>query len=111
MADREQPYDPYVPSGQHGGGNAGQGGNQRTAQLQAVGYCSIYSDSIFGARLALYYEEAFSRTFSVSPHLRLVEPVQRPSFERWRIGSLRLSHCVHICRMATAYGFYKNHAH
>ena len=42
MADREQPYDPYVPSGQHGagaGGNAaagGQGGNQRTAQLQAV---------------------------------------------------------------------------
>lgn len=37
MADREQPYDPYVPAGQHGGANAGQGGNQRTAQLQAVG--------------------------------------------------------------------------
>ena len=34
MADREQPYDPYVPSGQRGAG--GQGGNQRTAQLQAV---------------------------------------------------------------------------
>ncbi|KAL9055718.1 MAG: hypothetical protein Q9162_003354, partial [Coniocarpon cinnabarinum] len=33
MADREQPYDPYVPSGTQGG--AGQGGNQRTAQLQA----------------------------------------------------------------------------
>ena len=34
MADREQPYDPYVPSGQRGAG--AQGGNQRTAQLQAV---------------------------------------------------------------------------
>ncbi|KKY22434.1 putative synaptobrevin [Diplodia seriata] len=33
MADREQPYDPYIPSG----GNASQnnGGNQRTAALQA----------------------------------------------------------------------------
>ena len=35
MAEREQPYDPYVPSGQNAGGNAGQG-NQRTQQLQAV---------------------------------------------------------------------------
>jgi hypothetical protein len=34
MADREQPYDPYIPSGS---GNAPQtGGNQRTAALQAV---------------------------------------------------------------------------
>lgn len=34
MADREQPYDPYIPSG----GNASQNnGNQRTAALQAVG--------------------------------------------------------------------------
>lgn len=39
MADREQPYDPYIPTG-HGasGGTAGQNGNnQRTAALQAVG--------------------------------------------------------------------------
>ncbi|MCJ1336699.1 SNAP receptor, synaptobrevin [Bachmanniomyces sp. S44760] len=38
MADREQPYDPYIPSGQQGG-QAGattqNGGNQRTAALQA----------------------------------------------------------------------------
>lgn len=35
MADREQPYDPYIPSG----GNASQNnGNQRTAALQAVGF-------------------------------------------------------------------------
>lgn len=36
MADREQPYDPYIPSG----GNASQqqnNGNQRTQALQAVG--------------------------------------------------------------------------
>lgn len=37
MADREQPYDPYIPAG-NGGGSAGHnGGNQRTAALQAVG--------------------------------------------------------------------------
>lgn len=35
MADREQPYDPYVPSGQNAAA-PGQNGNQRTAQLQAV---------------------------------------------------------------------------
>ncbi|KAI9887907.1 MAG: SNAP receptor, synaptobrevin [Watsoniomyces obsoletus] len=38
MADREQPYDPYIPSGNNGaaGASAGQhGGNQRTAALQA----------------------------------------------------------------------------
>jgi len=33
MADREQPYDPYIPSG--GGASGGQGGNSRTAALQA----------------------------------------------------------------------------
>jgi len=33
MADRDPPYDPYIPSGS---GNPGQnGGNQRTAALQA----------------------------------------------------------------------------
>lgn len=32
MADREQPYDPYIPSG----ASAPSGGNQRTAALQAV---------------------------------------------------------------------------
>jgi len=37
MADREQPYDPYIPSGERAGGSAGQHGNQRTAALQAVG--------------------------------------------------------------------------
>ena len=38
MADREQPYDPYIPSGGAQGGSAGaqNGGNQRTAALQAV---------------------------------------------------------------------------
>lgn len=39
MADREQPYDPYIPAG--GSNNAAPGaqgqGNQRTAALQAVG--------------------------------------------------------------------------
>jgi len=36
MADhREPPYDPYIPNG--GNAQAGPGGNQRTAALQAVG--------------------------------------------------------------------------
>jgi len=36
MADREQPYDPYIPSGgAQGGAGAQAGGNQRTAALQA----------------------------------------------------------------------------
>jgi vesicle-associated membrane protein 4 len=37
MADREQPYDPYIPAGggQPNGGAPGQNGNQRTAALQA----------------------------------------------------------------------------
>ncbi|KAF2872970.1 synaptobrevin-domain-containing protein [Massariosphaeria phaeospora] len=34
MADREQPYDPYIPSGGPNQGGPGQG-NQRTAALQA----------------------------------------------------------------------------
>lgn len=34
MADREQPYDPYIPSG---GNQPRDNGNQRTAALQAVG--------------------------------------------------------------------------
>jgi len=32
MADRDQPYDPYIPSG---GSHAGGSGNNRTAALQA----------------------------------------------------------------------------
>lgn len=36
MADREQPYDPYIPSGGAGPGAQGQNGNMRTAALQAV---------------------------------------------------------------------------
>ncbi|OJD28261.1 hypothetical protein ACJ73_00340 [Blastomyces percursus] len=36
MADREQPYDPYIPSGSNQPpANSGNGGNQRTAALQA----------------------------------------------------------------------------
>lgn len=35
MADREQPYDPYIPSGGQGGAQP-PAGNQRTAALQAV---------------------------------------------------------------------------
>lgn len=41
MAGREQPYDPYIPAGGSapGAGNSAQdGGNQRTAALQAVSY-------------------------------------------------------------------------
>lgn len=37
MADREQPYDPYIPSNGQGGGQSQAGGNSRTAALQAVG--------------------------------------------------------------------------
>ena len=37
MADREQPYDPYIPAGGNAqGGAQGQSGNHRTAALQAV---------------------------------------------------------------------------
>lgn len=40
MANREQPYDPYIPSGSAGqpqGGNAQyEGGNPRTAAIQSV---------------------------------------------------------------------------
>jgi hypothetical protein len=35
MADREQPYDPYIPAG-GAGGQPGPNGNHRTAALQAV---------------------------------------------------------------------------
>jgi len=36
MSDREQPYDPYIPSGTPAGGSAGQNGqNPRIAQLQS----------------------------------------------------------------------------
>jgi len=35
MADREQPYDPYIPSGGAQGGASQQSGNPRTAALQA----------------------------------------------------------------------------
>ena len=38
MASREPPYDPYIPSGGASGEYSGQnGGNTRTAALQAVG--------------------------------------------------------------------------
>ena len=37
MADREPPYDPYIPAGgAAAGGSAAPSGNQRTAALQAV---------------------------------------------------------------------------
>ena len=38
MAGREQPYDPYIPSGSSGQGGNGQyeGGNTRTAAIQSV---------------------------------------------------------------------------
>ena len=39
MADREQPYDPYMPK--QGDGQGQQNGNHRTAALQAV--CSWIS--------------------------------------------------------------------
>ena len=37
MADREQPYDPYIPAGSNPSGSAPPDGNHRTAALQAVG--------------------------------------------------------------------------
>ncbi|ODH44922.1 hypothetical protein ACO22_00545 [Paracoccidioides brasiliensis] len=37
MADHEQPYDPYIPSGSSQPATTGNG-NQRTAALQAVGF-------------------------------------------------------------------------
>lgn len=41
MADREQPYDPYIPAGGSAPvGNTQNGGNQRTAALQAVSLTS-----------------------------------------------------------------------
>jgi len=47
MANREQPYDPYIPAGgaPHGGNTAQDGGNQRTAALQAV--CDILPSTLF----------------------------------------------------------------
>ena len=46
MADREQPYDPYIPSGGGQGGAGGQGaGNQRTAALQAVSLLFVIAAS------------------------------------------------------------------
>jgi len=44
MADREAPYDPYIPAGGTANNNAPsgqQGGNQRTAALQAVGFSHL----------------------------------------------------------------------
>ena len=39
MAGREQPYDPYIPSGSNGQqGGQYDGGNARTAAIQSVGY-------------------------------------------------------------------------
>jgi len=35
MAEREQPYDPYIPASSQAGGSSNQAGNQRTAALQA----------------------------------------------------------------------------
>ena len=50
MADREQPYDPYIPSGGQGGQQGGQQpGNQRTAALQAVSPMKIPYTAPFGA--------------------------------------------------------------
>lgn len=40
MADHNQPYDPYIPAGGNNG-SSGQGGNSRTAALQAV--CNFHS--------------------------------------------------------------------
>ena len=37
MAERDGPYDPYIPAnGAQGASNGQAGGNQRTAALQAV---------------------------------------------------------------------------
>lgn len=46
MADREIPYDPYIPQGGAAGASAGREGNQRTAALQAVG--ELEDTSLFG---------------------------------------------------------------
>lgn len=43
MADREQPYDPYIPSQSKPGHDGSAAGNQRTAALQAVGHSLLVS--------------------------------------------------------------------
>ena len=49
MADREQPYDPYIPSGgSQGGAGAQAGGNQRTAAIQAVSLSLLNLSTSFG---------------------------------------------------------------
>ena len=70
MADREQPYDPYIPSGgQQGGQQTGaRDGNQRTAALQAVG--------------GLFPIEEMARRFAEAAEVESQEIVQE--FPRWR---------------------------
>ncbi|GAB7346638.1 hypothetical protein MBLNU459_g1773t2 [Dothideomycetes sp. NU459] len=63
MADREQPYDPYIPSGQSGGSSAGRDGNQRTAALQARAFRA------WALLLVLQRRSALSKTWT----LRLLE--------------------------------------
>jgi hypothetical protein len=53
MADREQPYDPYIPTaGQPGAAGQGQNGNHRTAALQAVCPAHFHRPSSAASSLA-----------------------------------------------------------
>ncbi len=61
MADREQPYDPYIPSGHTAPpGGAHQGGDGRTAALQAV-RVSMTQIALPELSLALAQSSGFER--------------------------------------------------
>ena len=65
MANREQPYDPYIPAGGSApsGSAAQDGGNQRTAALQAVSdlICSIPSWMTLDRRSHTVYDSDISQ--------------------------------------------------
>lgn len=61
MADREQPYDPYVPSGQ---GASGQG-NERTAQLQAVSCDTHPQADLYDSGAWHRMADAFARRLAI----------------------------------------------
>ena len=67
MADREQPYDPYIPSGQPGaaGGAPAAGGASRTAALQAVSWIHPASSTAHvDVQHSLCWKQAQDRTLS-----------------------------------------------
>ena len=68
MAD--QPYDPYIPAGGNNG-SASQGGNSRTAALQAVGSFILSVVDRASTELSLYSRSNGMRMGRVLKHRRL----------------------------------------